>query len=181
MSRVPRKDSAQEVLVRKFLFSKGFRFKKNVKNLPGSPDIVLPKYKTVIFINGCFWHGHSCRKGRLPTSNLQFWTDKIETNKKRDRKKNFQLKKLGWKIITIWQCHINDNENIDKSLNKLVERIREINSPPIHPSPATSEKPHAAPSDTKTPSKRYRPAAADTAPHPATPAPGWSPEGSSRT
>lgn len=124
MSRVPRKDSVQEILVRKFLFSNGFRFKKNVKNLPGSPDIVLPKYKTVIFINGCFWHGHSCRAARLPTSNSQFWVDKIENNKRRDRKKNYQLKKLGWKIITIWQCKLNGNEKMNKSLTKLLDRIQ---------------------------------------------------------
>ncbi len=119
--------SLQELLVRKFLFSKGFRFRKNVKSLPGSPDIVLPKYKTVIFINGCFWHGHTCRAGRLPSSNSEFWSDKIEANKKRDRKKNYQLKRLGWKTITIWQCDLNHSEKIGKSLNNLIRQIRGSN------------------------------------------------------
>ena len=77
MSKISSKDTKPEILVRKFLFSKGFRYRINVKTLPGKPDIVLPKYKTIIFVNGCFWHGHNCKKGKLPSSNTDFWKEKI--------------------------------------------------------------------------------------------------------
>lgn len=79
MSKIGGKNTKPEILVRKFLFSKGFRYRINVKTLPGKPDIVLPKYKTVIFINGCFWHGHNCKKGKLPSSNIDFWRKKYQT------------------------------------------------------------------------------------------------------
>ena len=87
MSKISSKDTKPEILVRKFLFSKGFRYRINVKTLPGKPDIVLPKYKTIIFVNGCFWHGHNCKKGKLPSSNTDFWKEKISNNKSRDAKK----------------------------------------------------------------------------------------------
>lgn len=81
MSKVSGKDTKPEILVRKFLFSKGFRYRKNVKDLPGKPDIVLPKYKAIIFVHGCFWHGHeSCEAAKLPTSNIDYWTEKIASN-----------------------------------------------------------------------------------------------------
>ena len=86
MSKISSKDTKPEILVRKFLFSKGFRYRINVKTLPGKPDIVLPKYKTIIFVNGCFWHGHNCKKGKLPSSNTDFWKEKISNNKSRDAK-----------------------------------------------------------------------------------------------
>ena len=79
MSKISSKDTKPEILVRKFLFSKGFRYRINVKTLPGKPDIVLPKYKTIIFVNGCFWHGHNCKKGKLPSSNTDFWKEKYQT------------------------------------------------------------------------------------------------------
>ena len=80
MSKISSKDTKPEILVRKFLFSKGFRYRINVKTLPGKPDIVLPKYKTIIFVNGCFWHGHNCKEGKLPSSNTDFWKEKISNN-----------------------------------------------------------------------------------------------------
>lgn len=87
MSKISGKETKPEILVRKYLFSKGFRYRKNAKELPGKPDIVLPKHKTVIFVHGCFWHGHEgCRKSQLPTSNIEFWTEKIGRNKERDQK-----------------------------------------------------------------------------------------------
>ena len=98
MSKISGKNTKPEILVRKFLFSKGFRYRINVKTLPGKPDIVLPKYKTVIFINGCFWHGHNCKKGKLPSSNIDFWKEKISNNKSRDDKNSDLLVKLGWKV-----------------------------------------------------------------------------------
>jgi DNA mismatch endonuclease (patch repair protein) len=107
MSAVKAKNTKPEILVRKLLYSQGFRYRLNVKNLPGSPDIVLPKYKTVIFVNGCFWHGHSnCKKSKLPETNTDFWTKKIEDTKIRDRKKQTQLKKLGWHCIVCWECDV---------------------------------------------------------------------------
>ena len=125
MSKISGKNTKPEILVRKFLFSKGFRYRINVKTLPGKPDIVLPKYKTVIFINGCFWHGHSCKKGKLPSSNIDFWKEKISNNKLRDDKNSDLLIKLGWKVIIIWQCEVSKIDNRIKILNKLLEDIKQ--------------------------------------------------------
>ena len=125
MSKISGKNTKPEILVRKFLFSKGFRYRINVKTLPGKPDIVLPKYKTVIFINGCFWHGHNCKKGKLPSSNIDFWKEKISNNKSRDDKNSDLLVKLGWKVIIIWQCEISKIDNRIKILNKLLEDIKQ--------------------------------------------------------
>ena len=125
MSKIGGKNTKPEILVRKFLFSKGFRYRINVKTLPGKPDIVLPKYKTIIFVNGCFWHGHNCKKGKLPSSNTDFWKEKISNNKSRDAKNSDLLVKLGWKVIIIWQCEISKIDNRTKILNKLLEDIKQ--------------------------------------------------------
>ena len=93
-------------MVRKFLFSNGFRYRKNVKDLPGKPDIVLPKYKTVIFVHGCFWHGHDCPAGKLPETNKIFWKNKIDENKKRDKKNYRKLREEGWKVLIVWECQL---------------------------------------------------------------------------
>lgn len=107
MKKVPVEDSKPEILPRNYLFSKRFRFRKNDKRLPGSPDIVLPEYKTAIFVHGCFWHGHTkCKYAKLPTSNVNFWKTKIEANDKRDSKKVRLLKKESWNVITVWQCQL---------------------------------------------------------------------------
>lgn len=106
MAKVKQRNTEPEIIVRQYLFSKGFRYRINVKTLPGSPDIVLPKYKIVIFVHGCFWHGHSCHAGHLPSSNIDYWKAKIEANRERDNRKVNDLKTLGWKVITIWQCEI---------------------------------------------------------------------------
>ena len=101
------KDTKPEVKVRKYLFSKGFRYRKNVKKLPGKPDIVLRKYNTCIFINGCFWHKHEgCRYFVLPKSNVDFWKKKIESNVQRDNKNISLLKEQGWNVLTIWECEL---------------------------------------------------------------------------
>lgn len=125
MSKISGKNTKPEILIRKFLFSKGFRYRINVKALPGKPDIVLPKYKTVIFVNGCFWHGHTCKKGRIPSSNTDFWKEKILNNKLRDKKNLDLLTELGWKVIIIWQCEISKIDNRTKILNKLLEDIKQ--------------------------------------------------------
>ena len=124
MSKICGKNTKPQILVRKFLFSKGFRYRINVKTLPGKPDIVLPKYKTVIFINGCFWHGHNCKKGKLPSSNIDFWRKKISNNKSRDDKNSDLLIKLGWKVIIIWQCEISNVNNREIRLEFLLEELR---------------------------------------------------------
>ncbi len=124
MASVKQRDTKQEVLVRKCLFSRGFRFRKNDKRLPGSPDIVLPKYKVAIFIHGCFWHGHDCRAGHLPSSNNEFWEVKIERNRERDRQKEEQLRALGWNVIVVWQCELKNIDSTKARLKKLEEEIR---------------------------------------------------------
>ena len=124
MSRIGQKDTKPEILVRKYLFSQGFRYRTNVKKLPGSPDIVLPKYRTVIFVNGCFWHGHSCRAGNRPQSNKNYWLPKIEANIDRDLKKISELEKNGWNVIVIWQCEINTICKRESKLSNLVAEIK---------------------------------------------------------
>ncbi len=107
MSHIRSKDTVPEIMVRKELFRRGFRFRKNVRTLPGSPDIVLPKYRTVIFVNGCFWHGHEgCKYYVLPKTNVEFWKNKIERNRSRDIEERQQLTSMGWHCITIWECQL---------------------------------------------------------------------------
>lgn len=118
MAKVSSKDTKPEIIVRKFLFARGFRFRKNVKELPGKPDIVLRKYKTIIFINGCFWHGHTCKRARLPKNNHSFWEEKIAKNQTRDIENIRILEEMGWHVITVWQCEL---LNVSKRENKLEE------------------------------------------------------------
>lgn len=107
MSSIRSTNTKPEVIVRRFLFKEGFRYRLHVKKLPGSPDIALAKYKTVIFINGCFWHGHKgCKKAELPKTRTDWWKKKINTNIKRDQDNHMQLKALGWHIIIIWECQL---------------------------------------------------------------------------
>ena len=123
MSKVKTVDTKPESVLRKCLFAYGFRYRKNVKTLPGKPDIVLPKYKTVIFVHGCFWHGHECKYGAAPSSNVDFWLKKINSNKKRDKKQVNLLRNMGWNVITVWQCEINNKEKAKKRCNGLVELL----------------------------------------------------------
>jgi DNA mismatch endonuclease (patch repair protein) len=126
MSKIASKETKPEILVRKYLFSRGFRYRKNAKELPGKPDIILPKYKTVIFIHGCFWHGHDgCQKSQLPTSNIEFWIEKIGKNKERDQKEIQKLQLLGWKVIVVWQCEIKNRILQKERLERLVLEIRQ--------------------------------------------------------
>ncbi|MDR0332435.1 MAG: DNA mismatch endonuclease Vsr [Dysgonamonadaceae bacterium] len=124
MSHISGKETKPEIMVRKFLFVNGFRFRKNVKDLPGKPDIVLPKYKTVIFIHGCFWHGHTCKRGALPETNIDFWKTKIGGNTERDKKNITELQNQGWKVIVIWQCEIRNVELQNERLSKLLLEIK---------------------------------------------------------
>lgn len=123
MSKISGKETKPEILVRKFLFSKGFRYRKNVKELPGKPDIVLPKYKTIIFVHGCFWHGHTCKSGKLPETNRNFWEVKIGKNIVRDNCDIIKLKEAGWKVLIIWQCEIKNKISQKERLFLLQKEI----------------------------------------------------------
>lgn len=126
MSRIKGKNTKPEEIVRKYLFSQGFRYRKNDKKLPGHPDIVLPKYKTVIFVNGCFWHGHEgCKYFVWPANNAEFWREKITTNIQRDKSKNEQLKALGWRVITVWECELKKHR-IEQTMSNLQSTIRQL-------------------------------------------------------
>ncbi|MBM6807151.1 DNA mismatch endonuclease Vsr [Bacteroides caecicola] len=105
MARIRSKDTKPELLVRRYLYHRGYRYRKNVKGLPGTPDIVLKKHRTVIFIHGCFWHGHEV-DGHIPRSNSAFWQKKIERNKQRDERSKEELRRKGWNVITIWECQL---------------------------------------------------------------------------
>lgn len=126
MSRISGKDTKPEELVRKYLFSKGFRYCKNVRTLPGSPDLVLPKYHTVIFVNGCFWHGHkNCKYFVWPKSNTEFWRKKIEANMERDKRKKSQLEDMGWTVLTVWECELRPKER-QTTLERLENTLKHL-------------------------------------------------------
>lgn len=128
MAAIKGKDTKPEMIVRKYLFSRGMRFRVQVRKLPGTPDIVLPKYKTVIFVNGCFWHGHEdCKYFRLPKSNVEFWKEKIGRNIERDRESMQALLDLGWKIIRVWECELRNKANREDTLNKIYKSITSPN------------------------------------------------------
>lgn len=124
MAAVHSKDTKPEVLVRKFLFANGLRFRVCDKKLPGKPDIVLPKYKTAIFIDGCFWHGHEgCKLSHLPHTRVDFWRNKINTNKLRDRRNDTDLTNAGWRVIRLWECEIRNKASQTVALNALYHYI----------------------------------------------------------
>ena len=126
MSQIKGKDTKPEELVRKALFSKGFRYRKNDRKLPGSPDIVLPKYRTVIFVNGCFWHGHKgCKYYVVPKTNTTFWLNKRNSNILRDTCQQRQLKEMGWNVIIVWECELK-KQMLDNTIERIVKCI--INS-----------------------------------------------------
>lgn len=117
------RDTKPELLVRKFLFSRGLRYRVNVSKLPGKPDIVLPKYKIVIFVNGCFWHGHAgCKYATIPKSNTEFWQTKINRNKTRDDEVEKMLLSQGWHVIRVWECDLKPNKATN-TLIKLYDKI----------------------------------------------------------
>ena len=126
MSRIRGKDTKPEEITRKYLFSRGFRYRKNVSSLPGKPDIVLPKYKACIFVNGCFWHMHEgCKYFVWPKNNAEFWKAKIEKNVERDRLVQAELKRLGWRVFVIWECSLR-KEKAERTLNDLALLLREM-------------------------------------------------------
>lgn len=121
MSRVKGKNTKIEKRVRSLLHRSGYRFRLHRRDLPGSPDIVLPKYKIVIFVHGCFWHHHKdCKKAGLPKRNVDFWREKMIKNVERDERKKKELDRLGWKVVILWQCHIENRDETE--LMKAIER-----------------------------------------------------------
>jgi DNA mismatch endonuclease, patch repair protein len=126
MSQIKGKNTKPEMLVRKFLHVNGFRYRLHVKNLPGKPDIVLSKYKTVIFIHGCFWHGHKhCKYYVIPKTKTEWWLNKINGNIANDKKASMALKEAGWKIITIWECELKPTV-YETTLNSLIHSLSNL-------------------------------------------------------
>ena len=123
MSHIRSTNSKPEEIVRKYLFAEGFRYRKNVRTLPGCPDIVLPKYKTVIFVNGCFWHKHDCPRFVWPSSNTDYWYPKILRNIERDQSNTNKLQELGWQVIVVWECELKKKVRDDR-LFRLISEIK---------------------------------------------------------
>lgn len=124
MSMIPGKSTKPEIIIRKYIHKRGFRYRINDNRYPGKPDIVLPKYRVIIFIHGCFWHGHqNCKRAKLPDTRREFWKAKISNNIIRDKKNTQLLEDMGWTILTIWQCEIGTLANKEKRLEKLIEEI----------------------------------------------------------
>jgi len=120
MQSVKSKDTGPELVVRRLLHATGYRFRLHRKDLPGRPDIVLPRYKKIIFVHGCFWHHHGCPKGQFPKSRLDYWVPKLQENVKRDRTKIEQLESLGWKVLVVWQCETKDVATLTARLQDFV-------------------------------------------------------------
>lgn len=126
MAAIHSKDTKPELLVRRYLFARGFRYRLNHPRLPGRPDLVLRKYRTAIFVNGCFWHGHEgCRYYVVPKSNVDFWKDKIERNRVRDREEQHRLAAMGWHCITVWECQLKPKLR-EQTLASLAFTLNEI-------------------------------------------------------
>ena len=122
MSRIRSRDTKPEIIIRKALFGRGFRYRINQRSIPGNPDIVLKKYETIIFVHGCFWHGHSnCKRAGIPKSNRVYWVAKIKNNIKRDKTNERRLKQTGWNVVKVWECDINNN--LEKTLNQVIKQI----------------------------------------------------------
>lgn len=122
MSRIKAKDTKPEILVRSFLHKNGYRYRLHLKSLPGKPDIVLRKYKSIIFVHGCFWHQHlNCKKASIPKTNIEFWTKKFSQNIEKFKKDKLELEKLGWKVLVIWECEI---ENLSAMRNKICNFLK---------------------------------------------------------
>lgn len=129
MSRIRSKDTKPEEIVRKYLFSKGLRFRKNDRRYPGHPDVVLPKYKTVVFVNGCFWHRHEgCRYASNPATNREYWNQKFERNVERDAREQKELRELGWRVIVVWECELKKavrEETLERLYHEITDSEKE--------------------------------------------------------
>mgnify|MGYP000863008343 CR=1 FL=1 len=121
MSRIKGKNTKPELVVRRLLHRMGYRFRLHRKDLPGKPDIVLPKWRTAIFVHGCFWHGHECPRGSTPASNVEFWSEKIRRNKERDQRAVSALGNAGWQVLTLWECELKVLDDLTKRLEAIGE------------------------------------------------------------
>lgn len=129
MSRIKGVDTAPELLVRSLVHRMGFRFRLHRKDLPGKPDIVLPRHRMIIFVHGCFWHGHrNCARAKNPTTNIAFWQNKIDTNVARDKKNFRALKKLNWAVLIIWQCELRNVSRLTARLEKFLDKTLKMGS-----------------------------------------------------
>jgi DNA mismatch endonuclease (patch repair protein) len=140
MSRIRNADTGIELLIRRGLHRLGFRYRLGGAGLPGRPDIVLPKYGTVVFVHGCFWHGHSCPLFRLPKTRSDFWAEKIESNRQRDRRSTLTLRKLGWRVITVWECQLRGAS--PDAVNSLILRLARRINPEGKPRQLATRQPH---------------------------------------
>lgn len=123
MSRIRGQDTAPELIVRRYLHAAGFRYRLHVRDLPGRPDIVLPKHRVVVFVNGCFWHAHLCQKGRVPSTRPDFWAEKFRKNRSRDARNRRLLRNAGWRVITLWECSLSTPTKAGRELERLVRKI----------------------------------------------------------
>ena len=123
MSRIRAKDTKPELIVRKALWAAGFRYTLHGRGLAGKPDLVMPSIRTVIFVHGCYWHGHSCQKGRIPKQNSDFWRRKFDANMDRDRKASRRLRREGWSVLTVWECSLASSAKRTKTLCRLIDLL----------------------------------------------------------
>ncbi len=123
MSRVRAKDTVPEMKVRRMVFTAGFRYRLHVRDLPGKPDLVFSRRRKVIFVHGCFWHRHkNCALARLPKSRIDFWTEKLESNRRRDERNQSELLRMGWKVLTIWECELNDLTALEAKVERFLNQ-----------------------------------------------------------
>lgn len=151
MSRIRSKDTRPEMVVRRFLWSHGYRYRLHRKGLPGHPDIVLGRLRVAVFVNGCFWHGHSCQR-HIPASNVEFWTAKIARNRDRDYKNHSELESRGWVVIVLWECQLSRRTCREETLSRLLATLQLLEKPVVKPyeQPAVEE-PYPAAAEDYTP------------------------------
>ncbi len=128
MRKVKSQNTSPEIAVRKALHRLGYRFSLHAKDLPGKPDIVLPRYRAIIQVRGCFWHGHHCKNAELPGSNVDYWKEKIGKNRIRDKKNDRLLKENGWRVLVVWECRLTSREKIDREINRIVRVLEKDSS-----------------------------------------------------
>lgn len=128
MASVRQAGTSPEVIVRRALHALGFRFRLNPATLPGRPDIVLPRYRVAVFVHGCFWHGHACRAGRMPAVRTDYWRPKIQENRRRDRRKCDALRRLGWRVLTVWECGLRTKAAADRTSRRVARFIERVDA-----------------------------------------------------